>query len=83
MIIPNPIGTRSSGSQPFLMAIVMKRIPIAIMARFCQVALANPVKNQNCLRFSMIVLILCYLDDFRSLKDGVSLVHKHGGDGSV
>ena len=69
MIIPKPIGTSRRGSQPFLIAMVMKTMPMKIMAKFCHVALANPVKYQNCLRFSMMVLILADLDDFSSFED--------------
>ena len=47
MIIPKPIGTSSSGSHSFRIATVMNTIPIAIIARFCQVQLAKPVYCQN------------------------------------
>ena len=55
MIIPKPIGTRSSGSQSFLMAIVMKAMPMHIITRCFNVILANPVYCRNCTRLSMIV----------------------------
>ena len=84
MIIPNPIGTSRSGSHSFLMASVMNTMPIRIITRFCHVALANPVKYQNCFRLSnMISIPLCYLDDFRTFEDGVTLVDENGGDSTV
>ena len=57
IIMPNPIGTRRRGSQPLIIAIAIKPIPIAIMIRFCHVTLAKPVKCQNCWRLSMTVSI--------------------------
>ena len=69
MIIPKPMGISSRGSHPFFMAIVMNRMPMKIMAKFCHVALANPVKYQNCRRLSKIVFILGYLDYFGSFQD--------------
>ena len=70
MIIPNPIGTRRSGSHSFFIAMVMKTTPMRIIARFCHVQLAKPVKNQNCFRLSMIVFIPSGdLNDFCTLED--------------
>ena len=42
-MIPNPMGTRRSGSKSFLMASQMQTTPITIMARFPAVAFAKPV----------------------------------------
>ena len=50
MIIPKPIGTRSSGSHFLTMPRVMNTIPISIITRCCQVQLAKPVNSQNWLR---------------------------------
>ena len=48
----------------------MNTMPIRIITRFCQDALANPVKYQNCFRLSnMMPILLCYLNDFGTFED--------------
>ena len=46
-IMPKPIGISSMGSHSLTMASVMKTMPIAIIATFCQAQFAKPVYSQN------------------------------------
>ena len=65
MMMPKPMGTSSSGSHFFTIPSVMKMRPMTIIARCCQVQLANPVNCQNCRRLSKMVSISRWLQCLR------------------